>query len=174
MLVEATSRLEELVSAHQREIWRYLRFLGASPSEADDVTQETFLEVWRRPFADRGERAARAYLRRVARNHLLMRLRRARRRPLVLDLEAAEGAWERLAGDDAGGERLACLRACVDELDGRARRALELRYAERRSRAESAELLGLRPEGLKTLLRRTRARLRACVEARLERGGGQA
>jgi hypothetical protein len=28
-----------LVQAHQREVWRYLRFLGASTELADDLTQ---------------------------------------------------------------------------------------------------------------------------------------
>lgn len=34
-----------LVRAHQAGVWRYLRFLGCHPDEADDLTQETFLAL---------------------------------------------------------------------------------------------------------------------------------
>ena len=43
-----------LVQQHQAEVWRYLRFLGATAELADDLTQETFLQLLRAPFEDRG------------------------------------------------------------------------------------------------------------------------
>jgi RNA polymerase sigma-70 factor (ECF subfamily) len=172
VLVEPTLRLERLVQAHQREIWRYLRFLGASPSEADDLTQETFLEVWRRPFEERGERSTQAYLRRVAKNRFLMVVRRKGRRPAVVDLEAAEGEWARHAGEDGGDARVDALAACLETLKEQARRALDLLYAEKKSRAEVAEQVGLELEGLKTLVRRAKVKLRECVERRVRREEG--
>ena len=35
--------LPELIAAHQRPLWRYLRLLGAERHEADDLVQDTFV-----------------------------------------------------------------------------------------------------------------------------------
>ena len=60
----------------------------------------------------------------------------------------------------------ACLKKAVSP---RVRRALELQYRDRASRAEIAAELDLAVEGVKTLLRRARSALRDCVERRLGR-----
>lgn len=156
------------MATHQKEVWRYLRFLGASTFEADDLTQETFLEVWRKPFEEFTERASAAYLRTVARNRFLMGVRKQGRRPEVASLEAAEAAWVLHAREDGGDARVDALRLCLDALAQPGQRAMRLLYGEeRRSRQEVAELVDLKLEGLKTLVRRSKLKLRECVERRL-------
>ena len=61
-----------------------------------------------------------------------------------------------------------CFCTDVGELQDRGRRAVTLRYGERRSRSQMAELLGMTSDGVKSLLRRLRDTLRACVERKLE------
>jgi RNA polymerase sigma-70 factor (ECF subfamily) len=154
-----------LVRQHQDEIWRYLRYLGATAELADDLTQETFLQLLRAPFEDRGEAARSGWLRTVARN---LYVRSFRRPPLPLtELDEVEAAWQRFARGDGGCESLDRLRRCVERLDGRARAVVKLHYEERRSRHETGERLGIGEDGVKSLLRRTRALLRDCIE----RGG---
>ncbi|HRJ79073.1 MAG TPA: sigma-70 family RNA polymerase sigma factor, partial [Planctomycetota bacterium] len=70
--------VEALIVAHQAGVWRYLRYLGCDRAQADDLTQETFLQVLRHGFEQRGERETAAYLRKVARNCFLMSVRRTR------------------------------------------------------------------------------------------------
>jgi RNA polymerase sigma-70 factor (ECF subfamily) len=159
--------LGELVRVHQGGLWRYLRFLGAGEALADDLTQETFLAVWRRPFDQRADEATAAYLRTVARNLFLAAIRKARREPPVADLDAAEAVWERLAGDDGGAAHLDALRECVEGLEGNARQAIDLFYRHGRSRVEVGESLAMTEDGVKSLLRRTRDGLRKCVEGKL-------
>ena len=89
--------LIELMHAHQRGIWRYLRFLGADVALADDITQETFIAAFEKPFEERGHAATAAYLRLAARNLFLNVLRREKRQ-LPFDVEEAERAWLRVAG----------------------------------------------------------------------------
>src|SRR5262245_43445502 len=60
--------LAALMEAHQAGVWRFLRVLGADVALADDLTQETFLSVYRAGFEDRGEKSTRAYLRTVAKH----------------------------------------------------------------------------------------------------------
>ena len=62
----------ELVRRYQTGVWRYLRFLGARTAEVDDLVQETFLAVLRGNFEYRSDPQTAAYLRKVARNQLLL------------------------------------------------------------------------------------------------------
>ncbi|HXT58818.1 MAG TPA: RNA polymerase sigma factor [Pirellulales bacterium] len=164
--IKRPSDFAELVRTHQPGVWRYLRFLGAGEAQADDLTQETFLSVYRKPFVEQSPAAAAAYLRTVARRQLLMSLRKAKRRPVLENLELADEVWSRLAGDDGGGY-LDALRECLESLEGRAREAIELRYRDDRSRTEIGQLLEIGEDGVKSLLRRTRELLRRCVEKRI-------
>ncbi len=159
-----------LVRAHQAGVWRYLRFLGCHPDEADDLVQETFLAVIRDGFEQRSAAETAAYLRVVARRRLLMTRRKQRSLPPLVDLEAAEAVWARVAGTDGLGDYLVALEECLEAaVNPRVRRALELQYRQRLGRAEIAAELEMAAEGVKTLLRRARSALRDCVERKLGR-----
>lgn len=151
-----------LVQRHQAEVWRYVRFLGASAELADDLVQEAFLQLLRAPFAERSPAATAAWLRTVVRNQYVKSFRTP---PFQLaELDAIEAAWTGFAREDGGEQSLDRLRACMGRLDGRAREVLRLHYEERRSRRDIGQRLGLGDDGVKSLLRRTRAVLRACIE----------
>ncbi|MBE7491348.1 MAG: RNA polymerase sigma factor [Planctomycetes bacterium] len=165
---DPTARLEALVRNHQRGVWRYLRWLGAGAAEADDLTQETFLEVWRRPFEQYDDRATAAYLRQVARNRFLMWIR-ARGRKAEVNLDAADEVFGEFARDDGGDARIGALADCLRRVQGKTRQAVDLFYADGHSRAETARLMGMNEEGVKTLLRRVKDSLRECVEQKLNR-----
>ena len=158
----------QLVQLHQAEVWRYLRFLGASAELADDLTQDTFLQLLRSPFTQRSPQQTAAWLRTVARSQFV---RSFRKPPFELaELETLEAAWCGFAGEDAGSESLSRLRSCLERLDGRARDVVRLHYEERRSRTEIGVRLGLGADGVKSLLRRTRALLRTCMQKSAEEG----
>jgi len=164
------AELAGLVRAHQAGVWRYLRFLGCHPAEADDLVQETFLAVLRENFAIRSPAETAAYLRTVARNRLLMARRKQRNAPSAVDLEAAESVWARVAAEDGLNHYLAALGDCLQAaITPRARQALELQYRDRASREEIAAALEMAVEGVKTLLRRARTALRDCVERKVGR-----
>lgn len=152
-----------LVRTYQAGVWRYLRYLGADESLADDLTQETFLSVWKRPFVDHGSAATNQYLRKVARNLFLMSLRKQKRLPTLERLELADEVWQEFVGADSE-PMLDALRECVESLNGRARQAIDLCYRDQRSRAEIGREMELSEDGVKSLLRRTRELLRRCVE----------
>ena len=62
---------------------------------------------------------------------------------------------------------LDALRECVEQLEGRCRQAIDLHYRDGAGREAIAERLEMKPDGVKTLLRRTRQVLRECVERKL-------
>lgn len=164
--------LAELVGRYQTEIWRYLRYLGAKPSEADDLTQDVFLEVARKPFQQNSPKQSSAYLRTVAKNQLLMLRRKQKREGLQIDIELAESAWSETvwaerAADGKWNPYTAALADCTEQLEGKSRQVVDLHYQEKQSREKIAESFDMKPDGVKTLLRRIRQKLRECVERKL-------
>lgn len=159
--------LATLVREHQADVWRYLRYLGAAAEDADDLTQETFLAVARTPFELRSRRETAAYLRTAARNQLLMLRRRQGRQICTVELAAAEQVWAEATETGGFNVFLEALARCREALAGRAREAVDRFYRDGDSREELARRLEISVDGVKTLLRRTRASLRDCIERRL-------
>ena len=155
-----------LVSRHQVEIWRYLRFLGCDTHQAEDLAQDTFLSVLRNPIADRGRGASASYLRRVARNLLL----KSKRGPVrsAREFEEMEASWQRFRREDGGNGYVEALAVCVQGLERKRRRVIQLIYWEGCSLQATAVALGLRVNGVRTLLQRVRRELRSCATRRMQ------
>lgn len=166
-MVDRQAEVAALVRSHQAGVWRYLRYLGCPAAEADDLTQDTFLAVFRDGFEDRSAEQTAAYLRTVARNRLLA-VRRSQKKAPEVDLEEAEAVWAETVGDRGMDDYLVALEDCLEVgVTPRVRRALELLYRDRLSRDQIAQQLEMAVEGVKTLLRRARSVLRECVERKL-------
>lgn len=157
-----------MVQRHQASVRGYLAFLGCPAHLVDDLTQDVFLSVLASPFEERAPEATAGYLRRVAHHLLLKTMDRERRRLPDLDPTVAQEAWVEFEADDDGASYLAALRLCLRRLRGRARDVLRLRYELAVPRAEIAAGLGLSEAGVKSILVRSRQRLRACIESNLE------
>lgn len=165
------------IDRHQRGLWRFARLLGARADHADDLVQDALLAGLHKGMHERADAEAAVWLRGAVRNLWRMHLRTQRRRPEHLPVdgaaeltapELATTAIVRHGGDDGSGDDfVAALRQCLELLDGRGRLAIELRYGEHRSRLAMAERLAMGEQGIKTLLRRTRQALFACVQRRL-------
>jgi len=150
-------------SNHHLTVWRYLRTLGASADEADELSQETLL-VGLRHGLPAEPAAALAFLRGVARNQWLRTRRWWHRRREREVAAAVDELWIATAAHDDGEELLARLRECVHALQARARHALELHYRDGLPWHEVATQVGLKPNGTKTLVQRARQALRVCLE----------
>jgi len=161
--------LAELARSHRLAVWRYLRYLGCDDTAADDLAQETFLAVTRRPPEGVAARAWPSYLRTDGAEPVPGLDPQGTARAGVADLDLADEVWREFAGDDGGNARIEALRGCVEQLTGRAREAIDLHYREAASRLTIAERLEMTADGVKTLLRRTRDVLRQCVERKLKR-----
>lgn len=160
---------ETFVRRHQQALWRYARGLGAEPNLAEDLVQEAFVTALRRAF-DGPDAAAFVFLRTTVR-HLWLRRRRDDMRREELLAAAADRLWQRTGGDADGGARwLDELRACTEQLSGRAREVVERFYEKGESRSAIAQAFSMAETGVKTLLQRTRALLRECIERKTEAG----
>lgn len=146
-------------------LWRYARVLGADSATADDLAQEAFLVVLRRPDFDASEPGAVFTFLRTTVRHLWLRSRRRR----VSEQEVSDGdaLWTARCGEDLGGPYVDALRACIEQLPVRSRGLLAATYGEGAGRAAAGEPFGLGREGVKSALRRLRTLLHACITRRL-------
>ncbi len=155
-----------LTARHAPRIFALARRMLGEAAEAEDVTQETMLRLWKIAPDWQADRAALGtWLYRVASNLCIDRLRR--RRELGSDAvpeiaDEAPGAVRRLEA----GERAAALEAALAALPERQRLAIVLRHLEERSNPEIAAILETSVEAVESLLARARRDLAARLAPR--------
>lgn len=147
----------------------YATRLLTDRAEAEDVTQEAMLRLWKiAPEWRAGEAQVSTWLYRVVTN-LCTDLRRARgRRPGVgLDdaPEVAAGAPSAVASMIEA-DRMAALNAALDLLPERQRQAVVLRHIEGLSNPEIAQIMGLGVEAVESLTARGKRALTALLSGR--------
>jgi RNA polymerase sigma-70 factor, ECF subfamily len=142
---------------HVAQVYQYALAVLGNSADAEDVTQQTFLNAYR--AFQRGERPKKAHnwLIKIAHNVCRMRWRQAGRRPQEVPLERA---GEPAMRDD---ERpsLDELLSALAKLPFTQRAAIVMREVEDRSYAEIAEVLGVTVPAVEALLFRARGNLRA-------------
>lgn len=122
---------EAVMTAHHAEIYRYLRRLTFRSSEAEDLSQETFLRAFRAYRALPPDANVRAWLFAIATNLFRNSLRAAKRRRAAHDTVKGKGR------DDDGGdgpegaarfnEARARVEAVIDALPAKQRAAFVMR-----------------------------------------------
>lgn len=87
---------EEMVAAYHRRVWSIAYQMSGDPDDADDITQEAFVRVYRSIGRFREESSFSTWLYRITMNLCTDFLRRRRRHgePLSLDQVEAEGRAE--------------------------------------------------------------------------------
>jgi len=71
---------EELFKLHRRKVYAMCLRMTGNTAEAEDLSQEVFVQVFRKLGTFRGESAFSTWLHRLAVNHVLMFFRKSRRR----------------------------------------------------------------------------------------------
>lgn len=140
-----------------------LAFTGRA-ADADDITQDVFVQLWRSPRAWKpGKAAFSTWLHRVVANRCLDHARWQRLRQWLPIADLPEVADDAPAGVEAvsGLERLATVRRLLRALPPRQRLVLVLATQEPRSTAEIAHILGVSEGAAEQLLVRARRALRA-------------
>jgi RNA polymerase sigma-70 factor (ECF subfamily) len=157
---------EDLVKLHTRRVYAICyRFTNSDP-EAQDLTQEVFLRVFKSLKSFRaGEGLFAVWLGRLTRNLLIDHYRRARMDRATESLEEVRAVEEsaaamaRTEGMLAGREAAELLQAALQKLSPDLREAVILRDLEELEYREIAEVLSI-PEGtVKSRLNRGRAEL---------------
>jgi len=160
-----------LVDAYSSPIYRLgLRMLG-NPQDAEDVLQNTFLNVLTHVSEFEGRSSLATWLYRIAANEALMLLRKKKPEVNLDDFEAADEAddllptqfvdWSAVPEDQLlSGEGKAALDGAIETLPESLRLVFLLRDVEGLSIRETAEALNLTETNVKTRLLRARMFLR--------------
>lgn len=155
--------LEGLYRVFSEPVFTLARRLCRSGEEAEEVLQETFLEVIRSIGRFRGEGAFGGWIRRVAVSKALTALRRKRRGGVAVGTadEDAHGQLEvlRAAGPEDGWKKVDLERALA-RLPDDTRVVVWLHDVEGLTHLEIAEIFGRTPSFSKSRLSRAHARLR--------------
>jgi RNA polymerase sigma-70 factor (ECF subfamily) len=148
---------EDFYREHVAQVYQYALAVLGNSADAEDVTQQTFLNAYR--AFQRGERPKKAHnwLIKIAHNVCRMRWRQSGRRPQEVSLERA---GEPAAPDDERPSLDEVLTALA-KLPFNQRAAIVMREVEDRSYAEIAEVLGVTVPAVEALLFRARGNLRA-------------
>lgn len=158
--------LETLFRAHQGAVYNLARRLCRSPEDAEEVLQETFLEVSRSLGRFRGDGALSAWIRRIAANKALARLRRERVRSSDSLAEAGDDD-PRLADKDVQPDpahRLD-LEAALERLPSTARTVVWLHDVEGHTHEEIGALMNRTASFSKSQLARAHRKLRRWLDS---------
>ncbi len=165
--------LQSLLKLHREDIYRFVRFLGAQPADADDLVQETFLAAFssrKQPKTSDPAEWGR-WLRGIARNMFLRLLRNSKHSYPSADISqfsSDEEFWNNeFSGDSEAARHLKALEQCLESLTDRNREAVEMRYRNNSTREEIAEKTGLSMDGVKSMLRKIRSTLGECIQRHL-------
>jgi RNA polymerase sigma-70 factor (ECF subfamily) len=167
-----------IIAANNRRLYRLARGILRNDAEAEDVVQETYVRAFTHLKDFRGDSSVATWLSRIAMNEALGRLRR--RRPGVEWSSLPEGTLEAQiiqfplssVADDpeksmAQREIQHVVEHAIDELPEAFRLVFITRVVEGMNVEETAEILRLKPETVKTRLHRARAMLRDNVEKKI-------
>ena len=160
-----------IIKRYNRRLYRVVRAVVDDDSEAEDILQEAYIRAFTHLSDFRGEARFSTWLTRIALNEALAR--RRQRRPMV-DVEAIEapdGLFGARKADPEEETALADIRRllerAVDGLPEAFRIVFIMRDVEELSIDETALLLGLQPQTVKTRLHRARRLLRAALQDKL-------
>jgi RNA polymerase sigma-70 factor, ECF subfamily len=161
---------EQIVRRYHDRVYRLANGMMKSSAEAEEVVQDTFLNVFRKLDSFRSDSAPGSWIYRIAANSALMRLRTKRRKPL-LSIEDVPpgfengglkalwpvGDWTRQPEEKLlDKELLRHLEEAIERLPEKYRLVLLLRDVEGLNNEEVAEALGVTLPTVKARLHRSR------------------
>ena len=168
--------IREILKSSNRRLYRIARAILRDDAEAEDAVQEAYIRAFSNIGGFKGESALSTWLSRIVMNEALGRLRQKKRAkrsgisasmpgeaeiiPFPLNSEAMDP--ERTM---AQRQILRLVEQATDTLPEAFRTVFVARVIEGLSLEETAAILGIRPETVKTRLHRARGLLRAELEA---------
>jgi RNA polymerase sigma-70 factor (ECF subfamily) len=160
-----------IMQRHNQRLYRIARSVLRNSAEAEDTVQEAYVSAFTHLADYRGESSLAAWLSRITMNEALGRLRRQRSAGPIAPLEQARSDAEiipfPLSAQSEDPERtmaqrqiLQLVERATDGLPETYRLVFVTRVIEGMSVEEAADLLGIKPETVKTRLHRARQLVR--------------
>ena len=174
VLAGDTESFELIMRRHNQRLFRLARSIVKDDAEAEDVVQETYVRAFAALSSFEGRSQLVTWLGRIALNEGLGRIRRRdANRDLDLD-ELVDGETMPISPSPTPEQQVSdeelrpLLEASIDALPGQFRTVFILRAVEQLSVQETAELLEILPETVKTRFFRARGLLQKDLLSRLD------
>lgn len=149
----------------QHALGGFVRLHVRDHNLADDIIQEVAKQATENFESYDPSRPFIAWLIGIARLRMVDVFRKQGRSPVVFSTEAVDALSQAYTEmEDEVSDQLAALRSCMDKLNDRQRRVLELRYARRQSSSQIAEQVGGNAGSIDVMTHRVRCALRQCIE----------
>lgn len=143
----------ELYRLHVGKVYGLCLRMTGNASEAEDCTQEAFIQAWRMLDRFRGDSAFSTWMHRVAVNTVLGRMRKERREQDRLRAVGDMQGQEQTSGDSSNMEDL---QQAVDQLPSGARHVFVLHAVYGYSHEETGDMLGIASGTSKAQLHRAK------------------
>ncbi len=168
MSTERPSTFEEVVEKYGNFVYNVALRMTSDPVEAEDVTQEAFMDAFRAWDRFRGESQVSTWLYRITVNRSLMRARKDKRERMLVQGGVEEREivdWTRSPEQEAvSAELRGKLEEGLSLLPEDLRAAVVLRDVQGLSNEEAAQSLEISVPALKTRLHRGRVLLRKYLQ----------
>jgi len=151
-----SAAVRECIEQYGPLVWSLARRLSRSPSDAEDATQEIFLDIWRSAGRfDASQGSDKLFIAMIARRRLIDRLRKTSAEPHMDPVEALESvAWADPGTASETSVEAEQARRALAELRPEQRQVLELGLLHGLSQSEIAAQLGLPLGTVKSDMRR--------------------
>ena len=152
----------ECIAEYGALVWSLARRLTRSPSDAEDATQEIFLDIWRSAGRfDASQGSDKVFIATIARRRLIDRLRKTTNEPPMDPVEVLETtAWADPGSASETSQDAELAARALQELRPEQREVLELGLLHGLSQSEIAERLGMPLGTVKSFMRRGLIRVR--------------
>lgn len=148
-----TRAFESLYRLHVDRVYGLCLRMTGNVSEAEDCTQEAFIQAWNKLDRFRGDSAFSTWIHRIAVNSVLGRMRKSRREQDRIQVAAETGPSPASMGDSG---ELRDLSDAVDRLPEGARHVFVLYAVYGYTHAEAGNMLGIATGTSKAQLHRAR------------------
>ncbi len=157
-----TAAFESLYRLHVDRVYGLCLRMTGNASEAEDCTQEAFIQAWNKLSKFRGDSAFSTWIHRIAVNSVLGRMRKSRREQDHLQAVTDISPTPETVGDNGNFEDL---QNAVDDLPVGARHVFVLHAVYGYSHHETGEMLGIATGTSKAQLHRAKRLLARQLKA---------
>lgn len=167
---------EQLIEIHQRSVIGTVAKMLGNPSEAEDISQQVFIRVWKSAARYEPQAKFTTWLFTITRNLVFNEVRRRQRKPTV-SVQEREETTHRVVEDVQGSspdedllrsEMEAAIDRAIEALPEKQRLAVVLRRYEEMPYEEIGAVLSMSVPAVKSLLFRARTQLKESLQKYLD------
>jgi RNA polymerase sigma-70 factor (ECF subfamily) len=160
-----TECFASIVDRYSKQVFSLIVRIVGNREDAEELTQDVFLKVFKSLPSFQGESAFSTWLYRIAYNHAVSATRKQKRGelayieenalPEIADDDSDDGSWE----EDLHNARLECLQEALKQLSGADDALITMFYKDNLPVNEIASITGMSEANVKTRLFRLRKKL---------------